>query len=100
MSILGTWKLTITSPMGTQHPTITFAEDGGAMTGIMTSPAGESGTVDALVVEGDTATWKANVVSPMGPMNLAFAASVTGDSLTGNLTTPMGPIPMTGERQT
>lgn len=99
MSVVGSWKLTINSPMGTQHPTVAFAEEAGTTTGTMTSPTGESGTVDALVIEGPTATWRATVVGPMGPLNLAFTATFDDDSLTGSITTPMGAIPMTGVRQ-
>lgn len=99
MSVLGTWKLTITTPMGTQNPTIAFTEEAGSVIGTMTSPTGESGTVEDLVVDGSSASWKANVNGPMGPLNLAFAATIEGDTLAGTITTPMGPINMTGARQ-
>ena len=99
MSAIGTWKLTIQSPMGTQHPTATFTETPAGMVGTLTSPTGETGTVEGLTADGDTLSWKANVTGPMGAMLLAFTATVEGDSLTGKVTTPMGSIDLTGERQ-
>jgi hypothetical protein len=99
MSVLGTWKLTITTPMGTQNPIIAFIDEGGTVKGIMTAPTGESGEAGTVVVDGDSVTWKADVNGPMGAMNLAFSATATGDTLTGQVTTPMGAMPITGARQ-
>lgn len=89
MSVTGTYKLSITTPMGIQTPTLTLKEEGGSLSG---SYAGQmrktefrGGTVDGNNV-------KFNItLSAMGrDLTLSFDGTVEGVSITGTMNTPMG----------
>lgn len=79
----GVWNTTINTPMGAQKATMTFASDGGTLTGTM---AGQLGTIELKdgTVDGDSLAWKADVTQPMA-MTLEFSATVSGDELSGNV---------------
>ena len=97
MSAIGTWKLTMNTPIGKQTPTLVISEQGGAYKGTMEGPAGKVDLED-VTVEGDSFAFKADVATPMGKFNLAFKGTVDGDSISGSFDTPLGPNPFTGER--
>jgi len=98
MSVLGNWKLTMNTPMGTQTPTIIISEEGEDYKGTMDGPMG---TVDLeeISIDGSSFGFKAEVDSPMGKIKLAFKGTVDGDSVSGQFDTPMGPTQFTGDRQ-
>ena len=81
MSADGTWNVTMNTPMGAQTGTLTFATDGGTLTGTMSGPQGsldlEDGTID-----GDALSWTVNMTSPM-PIKVESTATITGDEITG-----------------
>lgn len=96
MSAVGTWQMTMQTPLGEQTPTITINDDG---TGSFDSPMGGS-DLQNVVVDGDTVTFAADLKTPMGTFSLGFTATADGDTISGEVTTPMGSIPVTGERLT
>ncbi len=98
MSALGTWKLTMNTPIGKQTPTLTIVEEAGTYKGTMSSPMG-SVDLEELSVDGDQFSFKAEVDTPMGKFKLAFRGTAEGDSVSGNFDTPLGPNPFTGERE-
>jgi len=80
MTATGSWKITLSTPMGPQDMTGIFTANGSALTGSIESPLGSeaiSGTVD-----GDTLKWDMNVTKPM-PLTLSFDITVDGDTLAG-----------------
>ncbi|MBC8363982.1 MAG: hypothetical protein H8E59_03150 [Actinobacteria bacterium] len=81
MSVDGTWNVTMQTPMGAQSGTLTFATDGGTLTGEMGGPQGnipiEDGTCD-----GNQLSWVVNMTSPM-PIKVESSATVDGDTITG-----------------
>ena len=84
MSIDGIWKVTMNTPMGAQNLTMTLASDGGALTGTVVSPQGNSEITEGTV-DGDNATWKLEVSGPMGQMTLEATATVDGDTIKGEV---------------
>jgi len=85
MSATGTWNVTMNTPMGSQPATLELAEDGGTLTGSMSSAAmGAPMELSDGTVDGDTLAWKAAMTQPM-PMTLEFSATVDGDSISGNV---------------
>ncbi|HEY2178288.1 MAG TPA: hypothetical protein VGH15_06870 [Caulobacteraceae bacterium] len=96
MSVDGTWKTSVNSPMGVQEGTLEIASSGDTFTGKMSGRQGEqaiSGKVD-----GDTLTWSAQITSPF-PMTLEFTVTVSGDSMSGSVKAgAFGSSPLTGER--
>ena len=50
MSITGTWKITLQTPMGVKKGSITFSEEEGSFKGLMTGPTGEVQELKDLVL--------------------------------------------------
>ncbi|MEE8041667.1 MAG: hypothetical protein V3T15_02600 [Pseudomonadales bacterium] len=84
MSIDGTWKVTMTTPMGAQDVTMTLASDGGTLTGSVAGPQGNTEITEGTV-DGDSAAWKLEVSGPMGEMTLETKATVDGDAIKGEV---------------
>ena len=81
MSVDGTWKITLQTPLGAQESTVALACDGGALTGTQ-SGNGEEGPIYDGSCDGDTATWKVDISRPMS-LTVTFKATVSGDSISG-----------------
>ena len=83
MSIDGSWKITMNSPMGSQEATLTLNTDGGSLSGSMAGPQGtqefEGGSID-----GNNLQWVVDMTQPM-PMKLEISAAVDGDDISGNV---------------
>ncbi len=81
MAADGIWKLSMTTPMGTQTPTLTLVSSGSALTGTM---EGAQGTVDIEdgAVDGDNVTW-AITAAQMG-MKIVFKGAINGDAISGS----------------
>lgn len=99
MSIAGTWKISMDTPMGPQVASFTIIEENGAFKGTMTDPTGASSEMEDLSVDGNSLTFKAAVNTPMGKLTLGYSGTVDGESISGNFQSPVGPMPYTGERQ-
>lgn len=83
MAIDGKWNLTIKTPMGDQTGVLTLKQEGEALTGEMSGPAGTT-AIENGKVEGDTLSWHAKVTSPM-PLTLEFEGKEEGGNLSGNV---------------
>jgi hypothetical protein len=83
MSIDGSWKITINSPMGSQEATLTLNTDGGSLSGSM---AGSQGTqeFEGGSIDGNNLEWVVDMTQPM-PMKLEISATVEGDDISGNV---------------
>ena len=77
-SIIGTWDVTINTPMGAQVVSLQFADDhtGAARYGSDSVP------LQNVAVSGNSATCNVKVTQPM-VLTLSCAVTVDGDSLTG-----------------
>ena len=71
MSVAGTYKTIVKSPMGDQTGTLTVVPNGDSFTGSLVGSLGSMDINDGTV-EGDTIKWKMNMVVPM-PMTLTLA---------------------------
>jgi hypothetical protein len=97
MSVDGTWKITVQTPMGSQISTVDLVSDGTSLTGTQ-SGNGESGPIYDGSVEGDTATWKVDITRPLA-LSVTFKATVDGDSISGTANAgAFGPSPFRGSR--
>ena len=87
---VGTWIVTIQTPMGEQKPEITLRADG---TGAMKTMMGDTEFGD-VIFSGDHVSFRAE----MGPVKFEFQGVVRGDLFTGSVSTPMGDQDVTGIR--
>ncbi|UXX91299.1 hypothetical protein N7U49_01070 [Streptomyces sp. AD2-2] len=98
MSVVGTWDLSVFTPIGKIKVVIELHEREGVLTGVARG-AGEEVPLADVSLDGDRLTWKQAVTKPMR-LNLAFDVTVDGDTLRG--TSKAGRLPsskVTGERQ-
>ena len=84
MAVDGTWKLTVTTPMGAQESTLVITSSGATLTGTQSAGSGEGKPIDEGTVDGNNISWKSSISRPM-PMTLAFSGVVNGDSLSGSV---------------
>ncbi|MEO0464176.1 MAG: hypothetical protein AAF127_13680 [Pseudomonadota bacterium] len=98
MSVAGSYKTVVKSPMGDQSGTFTVVPEGDTFTGTMAGGMGQM-DVENGKIDGNTLTWEMNMTVPM-PMKLECEATVDGDQLTGNVNAgAFGAMPLTGERE-
>jgi len=98
MSVAGTYKLTVNTPMGTQTPTLTLVEEDGSLSGSM---AGQMGTQEFSggTVDGNSATWDMTISAMGQEIKLSCSCAVDGDSISGKMSSPMGAADFTGQRE-
>ncbi|MGS2810476.1 hypothetical protein [Nocardia sp. MW-W600-9] len=99
MSVVGTWNMSISTPVGKINAVVELREQDGVLTGVVHG-AGEDVRLTDISLDGDRLTWKQAITKPMR-LNLSFDVTVDGDTLRG--TSKAGRLPsskVTGERQT
>lgn len=81
MNATGRWTVEIVTPLGTQHVTYEFAQDGAALRG--QAQQGEQVTeVQDPALDGGRLTWTQHVTRPM-KLKLFFDVLIDGDTLRG-----------------
>lgn len=83
MSIDGTWKTTINSPLGKQEGEVVLTANGSDLTGEMTGQ-GQTMAIENGKIDGNNASWSAKIAQPM-PMTLEFNVTISGDDMTGEV---------------
>ena len=97
MSVVGSWNLTMETPMGERKATLDVTSGGGALSGKQ-SADGNSAEIFDGTVSGDTLAWKVSITSPM-PMTLEYTATVAGDEMSGQMQIGVfGSFPFSGTR--
>jgi hypothetical protein len=84
--IVGTWDLTIKTPIGSLSAVYVFAEADGAMTGTAESRSELVPLIDIACVDtadGHHVTWRQTVTRPMR-LNLEFDVTARGPTLVGH----------------
>ena len=81
MSVQGTWKVVIATPIGKQSVIFEIAEENGAIRGTATSDA-ETVPFEAVVRSGNRLTWSQRIHHPIR-LNLNFDVTFDGDTLSG-----------------
>ena len=97
MSVDGTWKIAMETPLGTRQASLALTAGGGALRGTM---SGEAGTTEIANgrVSGNDIAFTVDITQPM-TMTLEFSVTVAGDSMTGSVKLGMfGDAPLTGAR--
>ncbi len=94
MGIVGTWDITVNTPMGEQASTLVLNADG---TGSTSSQLGSS-DIDDATIDGDSATFTVTIEVMGEKTVLTGSATADGDSITGSYKSPMGVSGFSGKR--
>lgn len=95
--IAGVWTLTVETPRGTQHPTLTITSTPTGYSGTYVGARGEL-PIERIEADGDSFSFPLTVTMPMGEVELKYSGRVTGDSVAGEIGNPMGSVPFVGVR--
>jgi hypothetical protein len=90
---VGTWRLSISTKRGQEHPVVALAADG---TGIYQSPDGPLAVT--ATYDGDDVSFIAIHKTVMTDFSMRFRGTAIGDTFEGAMVTVVGPHPITGER--
>lgn len=82
MSVVGTWRLTITTPIGKHASVLELTETDGGVEGSAKGDAESTPPIAPVFVDGNRLTWAQAITKPMR-LNLTFAVTGEGDTLTG-----------------
>jgi len=97
MSVDGTWKVTVNSPMGKEETVLELRGEAGALQGTQSGAHGSYPIEDGRV-NGDSISWSSSVTSPIR-ITLLFNGLVVGDSMKGKVKLGMfGAYDFTGSR--
>jgi len=98
MAVDGTWKVTMSTPIGERRSTLVLASSGAALTGKLTNEEGNSTDIFDGKVSGDSVSFKAAIKSPM-PLTLEIAGTVAGNAISGTVSASgVGSWPFTATR--
>ena len=84
MSVDGTYKIEIDSPIGKREATITLNTEGEALSGSMESPVG-SATFRGGKASGDQFACDVTINTLMGEMEQSYKGTVKGDEISGDV---------------
>jgi hypothetical protein len=79
MSVDGTWKVTVQSPMGPMQADLTLKHDAGALSGTAIGAAGKADIANGKL-NGDKATWSMSIQQPF-PMTLDYDVTFAGNDM-------------------
>ena len=98
MSVDGTWKLAMQTPIGERKSTLELKAEGAGVSGKLSAEDGSSTDVYDGRSAGDDVSFKADIKSPMA-LTLQFKASVAGDKISGTISVSgVGSWPFAGTR--
>lgn len=81
-SLLGTWDVSMRTPIGTLTAVYVFTDTGGVLAGTASTPS-EAVPLTAVVCDGARVTWRQSVTRPMR-LRLDFDVVVDGETMTGH----------------
>ena len=97
--IIGTWDVSLKTPIGTIGAVYVFSDADGVLVGTA-STTSESVPLAALTTDGPRVTWRQSVTRPMR-LNLGFDVVVDGETLRGHSRAGHQPrTAVTGTRRT
>lgn len=98
MSVAGTWKLVMQTPIGERKAGLTLTEQGPALSGTMTGEEGNSTAIANGKVSGGDFSFSASIKSPM-PLTLEFTGKAAGAAISGTVNASgVGSWPFTGTK--
>lgn len=98
MTVDGTYKIEVKSPMGKQKMTITLVQDGASVSGNVADRRAVNEFSDGVVNDNEF-SFEFKMKSPMGVIDSACSGKVEGDKISGITKTPLGNAPFEGVRE-
>ena len=95
---VGSWDMSIETPLGTQTPTIVVTGDASGLMAKMVSPEGEIEATDVMFGDDGTLSFTVEIEAGGQQLSLAFSGMVDGDSLTGSFGSDFGDMEATATR--
>ncbi len=89
VDVSGVWEITSESPRGTMTRTVTFAQDGTALTGTMESRMGTV-PIEKGSVEGDKISFTVTFSMGERRFEMVYKGTVEGETASGTFLTPRG----------
>jgi hypothetical protein len=97
MTIAGTYRVTVTTPVGPQQGVLTLKVDGHALSGTLASPKGTT-EFSGGTAAGDEVHFVAKIKTPIGRVKAQISGRVAGDRFTGQAKLPLGVAQIEGVR--
>lgn len=97
MSVEGTYKVTVKTPVGLQEGTLVLKVAGGALSGSLDNPKGRSEFTGGTVA-GETVHFATKIRTPMGRLKAEVNGRVSDDTFTGEARLPLGTAQIAGTR--
>ena len=97
MSVAGTYKIQVKTPVGLKEGKMILAVEGEALTGRLEYYAGKSDFKNGKV-KGNTVEFTTTIKTPMGHLRAFVRGMVEGDSFSGVAKLPMGTAQIYGRR--
>jgi hypothetical protein len=97
-SLTGTWNLTIEAPNQTYRPTVTLAQEGEKLTGVLKTENGEEAKLLSGSAKSDAVEFVCDLDIGEMTLHLEFSGKKNDKGLKGNLMVNGMSVPWTGER--
>ena len=95
---VGSWNMTIETPLGTQTPTIDVTGDANGLMVAMASPDGSVEATDVTFGEDGSLGFTVAIDAGGQQLTLVFSGMVDGDALNGTFATDFGDMEATATR--
>ena len=95
---VGSWNMSIETPLGTQTPTINVTGDASGLMVGMAAEAGEVAATDVTFGEDGALGFTVEIEAGGNQLTLVFSGMVDGDSLNGTFATDFGDMTATATR--
>jgi hypothetical protein len=97
MSVQGTYRIAVKTPLGPQEAKLTLVVEGTALSGAIENVKGRSDFTGGTV-SGDAVSFKARISTPIGRVHADIIGRVDGDRFTGSAKLPLGKAEIDGVR--
>ena len=87
---VGSWNMTIETPLGTQEPTLIVSGDASGLMGTMSSPQGDVELADVTWSDDGTLGFTMDIDAGGQSLSLTFSGMVDGDTLSGAFASDFG----------
>ncbi len=95
---VGSWNMTIETPLGDQTPTLVVSGDASALMGMMSSPQGDVELTELTWADDGSLGFAMDIDAGGQQLRLVFTGMVDGDSLSGAFASDFGDMTATATR--